>query len=114
MEVNEIQKGAEQVIANNLPIMATQFNVSSASCWSLDQEVKCQAEYPKPKFKCDKEINSGRTSTVLFEGRKRKLPRRSKEPQIMILADLGKYVKNEVKCRYCWLTWSLAICGFHS
>lgn len=32
-EVNEIQKGAEQVVANNLPIMAAQFNVSSVHCW---------------------------------------------------------------------------------
>lgn len=31
-EVNEIQKGAEQVIASNLPIMANQFNVSSVNC----------------------------------------------------------------------------------
>lgn len=31
-EVNEIQKGAEKVIANNLPIVANQFNVSSVNC----------------------------------------------------------------------------------
>ena len=41
-EVNEIQKGAEQVIANNLPIMATQFNVvSSVNVQSLNLELKC-------------------------------------------------------------------------
>ena len=32
-KVNEIQKGAEQVIANNFPIMAVQYNVvSSVNC----------------------------------------------------------------------------------
>ena len=32
-KVNEIQKGAEQVIANNFPIMAGQYNViSSVNC----------------------------------------------------------------------------------
>lgn len=51
-EVNEIQKGAEQVIANNLPIMATQFNVvSSVNFQSLNLELKWSAVYSKSKFK---------------------------------------------------------------
>lgn len=49
---------------------------------------------------------------MLFEGRERKHPKILTELKTMISTDRGKYVRNEMKTQYFWLTYWLA-CSFH-